>query len=467
VNQTALGSCAWVASSTLPPTYTLLAGDQTSGSKTLAMYVKDAAGNVSAVVQTASVFYDPTCDTLAGTGAAGTPYLLTSPAAVRYCVPMFDGPGMYFKLTASIPYSGITTPVPTLQGDFDGNGQTIQNVTLSVVQNDVGIFGVVSGTVRNLNVDTGTVNCGSGMNCGMIAGRAIGSALFQNNSVGTGGTWSVTASANAGGLVGTADGSVRFLSNTMLNAYESFAGGTRFGGLVGYYRKTAGGGGDDFYRNRVTGGQVLTSSCGNEMGGLVGELFADGPSATITLRENTAYLNMSCSGPVQTKFGGLVGWVDFGTSTGALVTLYDSNVLGGLTPTSGSTFAGGILGMAAAGTGTSNHLVIDGAIARSIVSGGVAVAGVLGGSDYNGNSLPITINNSYFWSQSLMTTAVIGSYVTAPVLDVNTATYGASSTTQLQNSSYPVGGNLDVGTVWTKPGGTAYPRLTFDPNVYN
>ena len=63
-------------------------------------------------------------------------------------------------LTEEVAESGNywTAPIGTVDkpftGTFDGNGYTISNVKNATAQNNFGFFGVVSGTVKNLCVDT-------------------------------------------------------------------------------------------------------------------------------------------------------------------------------------------------------------------------------------------------------------------------------------------------------------------------
>ena len=92
--------------------------------------------------------------------------------------------GGYFRLDADLDYSGKTyTPIgryvgPSVPGGyysfdgvFDGNGHTIYNVTINSNVECVGLFGALTGTVKNLTLGLGSTINGSGWYTGGIVGR--------------------------------------------------------------------------------------------------------------------------------------------------------------------------------------------------------------------------------------------------------------------------------------------------------
>ena len=110
----------------------------------------------------------------------------------------------------------------TFDGTFDGGGFTINNLTIDLpASNDIGLFGVNSGTIRNVTLNntdiTGKDDIGGlvGINYGIIS----------NNSA----SGSVDGDDNIGGLVGYNETGT--ISNS--SASGSADGDRRVGGLVG------------------------------------------------------------------------------------------------------------------------------------------------------------------------------------------------------------------------------------------
>ena len=156
-----------------------------------------------------------------------------------------NGTGNY-KLTADIDLGDLGTVssaiIPTLSGTFDGNGYTIRYVVESAVSSgNFGLFGSVSGTVKNLNITASATITGAadnvGLLCGSLTGRmeycraincVINSTIPTNNGKGihvgtlagflnTSGTngiyyctviGNVTGNGSVGGLVGYAEGGI-------------------------------------------------------------------------------------------------------------------------------------------------------------------------------------------------------------------------------------------------------------------
>ena len=153
-----------------------------------------------------------------------------------------DGTGNY-KLMADIDLGDLGTVssaiIDELEGTFDGNGYTIRYTAESDVSEDnFGLFGSVSGTVKNLNITASATITGAadnvGLLCGSLTGRiencraincVINSTIPTNNgkgihvgtlagSLNTSGTngiyyctviGNVTGNGSVGGLVGYAE----------------------------------------------------------------------------------------------------------------------------------------------------------------------------------------------------------------------------------------------------------------------
>ena len=146
-----------------------------------------------------------------GTGTAEDPYLISTPEEL-YLIQMnttFDvDENAYFKLTADINLGGgFWIPIGTattnpFTGHFDGNGYTVFN--FESLYQPAGLFGVISGSVRNLKVDYAT--CATNQNiAGGIAAKIINGAVIENCEVGENVIVTTGASTTApmiGGIVG-------------------------------------------------------------------------------------------------------------------------------------------------------------------------------------------------------------------------------------------------------------------------
>lgn len=193
-------------------------------------------------------------------------------------------------------------------GAFEGLGHTITGLTINMLTNGVGLFGVASASsLGNVGLTGGSVT-GQGYVGGLAGDNANGSIII--NSYNTG---SVTgANLYTGGLAGANSGGIT-------NSYStgSVSGTGDVGGLVGY---SAGLG---TITNSYSTGSV--NSSGSNVGGLAGEL-----SGTIT----NSYSTGAVTAGVGDSVGGLVGY-----SFGGLIT--NSYSAGAV---SGATNVGGLVG---------------------------------------------------------------------------------------------------------------------------
>ncbi len=196
-----------------------------------------------------------------------------------------------------------------------------------------GLFGYVSGTLRDIGVVGGSVKGGSYV--GGLAGYISGTI---SNAYATGAVTAASGSYNAGGLVGFQDG------GTISEAYATGAlsgGGSDVGGLVGESYGTI----DDAYATgAISGG-------GANFGGLVG--------ASLGTISN-AYATGAVNGGSALDVGGLVGYQYSGTISSAYATGAVSGSgsdVGGLVGGSGSTISNaywdtGTSGQSSSGGGT-------------------------------------------------------------------------------------------------------------------
>ena len=200
-----------------------------------------------------------------GSGRSNNPYLIFDANQMNAIGADSNDWNKYkhFKLMADIDLSSITgtfniigkyyTEKP-FKGVFDGNGHTISNFThISTDTNFIGIFGYVTGVIKNLGLIDAEVDAGTGRYVGLLIGRQSGTIT---NCYVEGG--SVAGDESVGGLVGTNFGhitkcyadctvsvNIRYggglvgrSTGTITNCYstDSVSGNECIGGLVGYNR---------------------------------------------------------------------------------------------------------------------------------------------------------------------------------------------------------------------------------------
>ena len=146
-----------------------------------------------------------------GEGTEDSPYMITTPAhliliadQVRLGVTYT---GKCFKLGNSIDmqgtsFNGIACHASgSFSGVFDGDGYTIDHVTISSVFNDVGVFGKVSGgTIKNLVINNASISTNSSSHdVGVLVGGLRESGTISNCVVNNS---SVNGQSHIGGIVG-------------------------------------------------------------------------------------------------------------------------------------------------------------------------------------------------------------------------------------------------------------------------
>ncbi len=195
-----------------------------------------------------------------GDGSATNAYLISTPADlnnIRSYKGSLPSTFIHYRQTADIDLSGYPNwqPIGTNSGStacvhYDGDGFSIANLNISrSTESNVGLFGHLSGSVRNLALTSGGVSANSYV--GAIAGVLLNGSISNCASrVSVGGTL-------AGGLVGlNQNGTLRNVS--VRDAVVS--GNSIIGGLVGY---AAGGVFSRSYSSAVVMGP-------SDAGGLIG-----------------------------------------------------------------------------------------------------------------------------------------------------------------------------------------------------
>ena len=200
---------------------------------------------------------------LEGDGSEDTPYLIESTDDLDALAASVnngnDYSEKYFQLEKDLNYENKSyTPIGTedspFEGNFDGNGNTIRNITINETNKDyIGVFGYLSGfgTVENLKLSDCTF---IGNNyVGGIAGYAGGgiSCCFNNNV-------SVSGTNTVGGIAGYAEGGI----SCCFNNNVSVSGTNTVGGIAGYF--------SDYMSECRHSGSVSGSGTKCKIGGIVG-----------------------------------------------------------------------------------------------------------------------------------------------------------------------------------------------------
>ena len=160
---------------------------------------------------------------------------------------------------------------------FEGNGHTIANLFINRGDtDDVGLFGAVSGAVRNLGLADANVRARGGAATGALAGT-----LVRNSSISASwSTGSVGGSEAVGGLVGESGSGAQIVASyaavsvTGLYDFDTRVSGIQVGGLVGILR-----GGSvvaSYATGRVDGDFYVGGLVGDTMGGAITASYATG-----------------------------------------------------------------------------------------------------------------------------------------------------------------------------------------------
>ncbi len=279
------------------------------------------AGPVNIFSNTLTGNYASPGNTYSNTGGTLTFYMLINNASDLSTVSGNSGLwGDDFALSTNIDV-GSVSPIgnsgTAFTGTFDGLDHSISNLTAGTAfASDVGLFGVSSGTIENLDVlnasvigsqfvgavvgnmtggtltnvyASGTVTIGGSSGAiGGLVGSNQGTISDSGSSVNV--TGPSVATSDVGGLVGQNTGNISSSYSTgSVNSLSSFA----VGGLVG------------LNLGNIANSYSTGATTGNTVGGLVGEDFVSG---TISNSYSTGHVS-------GTSPGGFIGEVD---SSGAV-----------------------------------------------------------------------------------------------------------------------------------------------------
>lgn len=197
-------------------------------------------------------------------------------------------------------WTPIGTGTQPFAGVFEGNNHSVNGLHIDEDGVSLGLFGAVSGTVRNLTV-SGDISGSSVI--GGIAGWSNGTIENCHSSV------NITAEREAGGITGTLSGEGRISDcsnsgNILINDKETYAGGIaahNFGGIINNCENT---------------GKITNGSNGfrNRIGGIVGYLdrgeirSSDNSGAVRSEAEYSTY----AADEAQNYAGGIAGYSNKG-----------------------------------------------------------------------------------------------------------------------------------------------------------
>jgi uncharacterized repeat protein (TIGR02543 family) len=194
-----------------------------------------------------------------GTGVANDPFTISNEAQLRQIGTGSWGLDKDYKLVANITLNGNWTPIGTYDlenlynsnpftGSFDGNYHSITNLTITSSENFQGMFGAVSGEVRNLalidcNISgadyVGGVVAGNG---GIVENCSVTGSISGNDTVGgvvgynlSGTVEKCYASCNVTGTTDNVGGVIGINASTVRNCYATgtVSGASYVGGVVG------------------------------------------------------------------------------------------------------------------------------------------------------------------------------------------------------------------------------------------
>ncbi len=221
--------------------------------------------------------------TLSGSGTASSPYLIESLADLkgfRNNINNNKNTNKVYKLMVDINFgSEEFAPIGTydykFSGTFDGNFHHLYNCKFKASDTDCGLFGYVSGMVKNLYLHSGSCALNAGYSSGALVGSVYGSAVIDSViNLGVGISATHSDDTNAGGIVGCIGSSA---SVTIKNC-ENFA--------------------------TINNKCHSTTVCS---GGIVGRDFSSSGSSSISACGNKGSITAGTTSNIYSYAGGIIG----------------------------------------------------------------------------------------------------------------------------------------------------------------
>lgn len=231
------------------------------------------------------------------------------------------------------PCSSLTGSIKTgFAGTLDGQNHTIRGLYTNVADtySNVGLFGTLAGTVKNLTLDNCYFNGGTLAHAGAVAGTSAGTIenVKVQNSV-------VEGTKYTGGIVGKLDTNAT-ISTTYCDAT-----------VTGHTTNSVGTGGIAGYAKDIDNVQISncwyagTLSGGRYVGGIVGTVQTS--TVTISHCQNTGNVVVTATSGTP-EIGGFIGFIGAGSSANRTITIEDSVNLSKLTTTANTMLQGSIFG---------------------------------------------------------------------------------------------------------------------------
>ena len=189
--------------------------------------------------------------------------------------------------SSSRPFAGV----------FDGNGHTIRGLYINSGKDQRGLFGNVSGTIRNLRLEGGSITT-SGVKCGSVAGVAAGTieGVYSNVQIVKTG---YSGADSIGGIVGYTDGSLTVRSCWFDGSIQSAGRGN--GGIIGAVKNTT----DVHVEHCLYSGSIAAGAAASRTGGICGVIHSAGVSIEDTFSNGSYTFTVN-----QYQSGTIIGIVD-------------------------------------------------------------------------------------------------------------------------------------------------------------
>lgn len=319
--------------------------------------------------------------------------------------------GVTIKLTDDIEMTQEWMPIGPSEthpfaGTFDGNGHTISNISITdSTDSHQGVFGYVTGEIRNLNV-SGTIDT-SGHNAGGIAGSLAEEGVISNCTSDV----QVSGNSKVGGITGENQ------NGTIINCFNTGAirGNIRVGGIVGENRNGT-------ISQCLNEGSIYSFQKGfgtYGTGGIAGRSVGGDALITKSCNRGTIKSLNECA-------GGIVGYC---SAAGSAVSSCSN--LGTVCGAEEYGYAGGIVGSI-----SQNGIIVRNCYNTGHIKKGNYCGGILGNfTAEQQDSIETYINNNYYTDSSAARAAGLEKGTAGQRVYKNSAM--VKSVNQLKNSHMP------------------------------
>ena len=178
-----------------------------------------------------------------GSGTSGDPYLVKTGGQLLLMKNYYN---KSFKLVGNIDLNNNNWLPFAFGGSLDGAGYTIKNLRISRTENEQGLFSVVSGKVKNLNINGVDIQAGAYSNIGALAGTLKTTGSLSNCNVYLNSNSKILGNESVGGLIGYFGNEYESGKSSLSNcgvystASNNVIIGERYvGGVIGYVRNIA------------------------------------------------------------------------------------------------------------------------------------------------------------------------------------------------------------------------------------